>query len=252
MENRPLNVRVIKTKDEAKNIKTLFFDRNFGAAPGQYAMVWLRGVDEIPMSFSYENAITVKKVGDATSALFKFERGNSLGLRGPFGRPFEIKGKKLALVAGGIGAAPLAFLAEKLKGRIMTFLGARRKDELLFVERFRKAGEVEVATDDGSAGRRGFVSELLPDDLKKFDQIYACGPEAMMNRVLNICAKLRIEKRLQLCAERYMKCGLGLCGSCDLGGLRVCADGPVFRGDELLGTEFGRYRRSGSGKRISV
>jgi dihydroorotate dehydrogenase electron transfer subunit len=252
MEHEQLNVKVVKTKEEAKNIKTLFFDRNFGASPGQYAMVWIRGIDEIPMSFSYTNAITVKKVGDATSALFRFKKGDSLGLRGPFGRPFEIKGKKVALVAGGIGAAPLAFLAEKCRGKIKTFLGARCKEELLFVGRFKNVGEVEIATDDGSAGRRGFVSELLSDNLKNFDQIYTCGPEAMMYRVLNICAKLRIEKRLQLCTERYLKCGLGLCGSCDLGGLRVCVDGPVFRGDELLRTEFGKYRRSGSGKRISV
>jgi dihydroorotate dehydrogenase electron transfer subunit len=177
--------------------------------------------------------------------------GDRIGVRGPYGKCFIRKGRRVALIAGGIGAAPLAFLAEK-SIKPTTFLGAKSREQLLFSRRFKKAGKLFLATEDGSSGYHGMVTDLLGSNLKKFDQIYVCGPEQMILKVLKICRNLRIEKRVQALVERYIKCAYGICGSCDLGGYKVCTDGPVFRGDLLVRTELGRFRRESSGRLLSL
>lgn len=244
--------RITKVRDEARDVKTFFIDRSFDPAPGQFAMVWVIGFDEIPLSFSYQNGFTVRKVGDATSAMFELQKGDLIGVRGPFGRGFTLNKGSSAIIGGGIGAAPLAFLSEKLSGRVVTYLGAKCRDELVFLRRFRRRGEVKVATEDGSLGLKGKITELLGDELKEFSRIYVCGPEKMMAEVVRICRDMKILSRVQLSVDRYMKCGIGVCGSCDLGGLRVCADGPVFDGKQLAATEFGKWRRDECGGRIKI
>ena len=233
---KPVNAVITKVVDETPIVKTFFFDTSFELIPGQFVMVWIRGVDEIPMALSYENAITVQKVGPATSALFELKECDSVGIRGPFGKGFDIKNGDIILVAGGVGAAPLAPLAEKAGAagaKITTLLGAKTKDELLFRERFEAVGEVRIATDDGSEGKHGYVTQLL-DDEKNYDQIYCCGPEIMMKKVLDKVAP----EKAQFSLHRYIKCGLGICGACCVDGLRVCKDGPVFTGDVINKTEF--------------
>jgi dihydroorotate dehydrogenase electron transfer subunit len=247
---KPVNVSITKVADETPTIRTFFFDTSFESIPGQFVMVWIRGVDEIPMALSYENAITVQKVGPATSALFELDECDSLGIRGPYGNGFEIRTGHILLVAGGVGAAPLAPLAEKAcdeGAKVTTLLGAKTKDELLFRERFAAAGEVRVATDDGSEGKHGYVTQLL-DEAKNYSQIYCCGPEIMMKKVLDKVPP----SRAQFSLHRYIKCGLGICGACCVDGLRVCKDGPVFSGDVLKNTEFGVYRRNECGERVRV
>src|SRR3989304_9978916 len=124
---RPDNAVITRVVDETPTIRTFFFDTSFELIPGRFVMVWIRGVDEIPMALSYENAITVQKVGPATSALFELGECESFGIRGPFGKGFDIKKGHLLLVAGGVGAAPLAPLAEQAGAKgieITTLLGA--------------------------------------------------------------------------------------------------------------------------------
>ena len=247
---KPVNVIITKVVDETPTIRTFFFDTYFELIPGRFVMVWIRGVDEIPMALSYENAITVQKVGPATSALFELEECDSFGIRGPYGTGFEIKNGSIMLIAGGVGAAPLAPLAEKISSngaKITTLLGARTGDELLFRERFESVGELKVATDDGSEGEHGYVTELL-EAQENHDQIYCCGPEIMMKKVLDIVEP----SRTQLSLHRYIKCGIGICGACCVDGLRVCRDGPVFSGDVLKKTEFGVFRRNECGERVRV
>lgn len=247
---RPVNAVITKIVEETPTIRTFFFDTSFELIPGQFVMVWIRGVDEIPMALSYDNAITVQKVGNATSALFELNECDSVGIRGPFGKGFDIDIRRILLIAGGVGAAPLAPLAEKSGAegaKITTLLGARTKEELLFRERFEAVGEVRVATDDGSDGKHGYVTQLL-DDEKNYNQIYCCGPEIMMKKVLD---KVTPSKS-QFSLHRYIKCGLGICGACCVNGLRVCKDGPVFPGDILKETEFGVYRRNECGERMKV
>ena len=128
---RPVNAVITKVVEEAPNIRTFFFDTSFELIPGQFVMVWIRGVDEVPMAFSYDNAITVQKVGPATSALFELEECDSVGIRGPFGKGFDIKKGHIILVAGGVGAAPLAPLAENAAvsgAKITALLGAKTRD----------------------------------------------------------------------------------------------------------------------------
>ena len=103
---------IIETKSENKNIKTIMFDFPKKMIPGQFFMIWIPHIDEIPMSVSYINdnikGITFKKVGDATKSLFDLEVGDNIGIRGPYGKGFDIKGKKILFVGGGTGIAMLA------------------------------------------------------------------------------------------------------------------------------------------------
>jgi len=132
---------------------------------------------------------------------------------------------------------------------VLTLLGARTRSELLFQQRFSDAGEVLIATDDGSAGFHGRVTELLDAPLDR--HIYACGPESMMYALLRMLGDQEL-KRAWFSLHRYIKCGIGVCGACciDQSGERACVEGPVFRGSELVGSEFGRYRRGADGVRI--
>jgi dihydroorotate dehydrogenase electron transfer subunit len=231
-------------------------------------MVWVRGVDEIPMSFSYRDGITVQSVGEATEALFRLGGGDSVGLRGPLGNGFSlslasnsedpisedpISVGHILLIGGGVGSAPLAFLGEVAYGRgaeVTSLMGFRCREDVIFEERFEGIGDLIITTDDGSFGIPGRASAGLDRlDLGDFDQIYICGPELMMLDVIKRCHGF-LEK-IQASINRYIKCGIGVCGSCclDPSGLRVCADGPVFRADVLVKSELGRYRRGASGER---
>lgn len=250
---RPKNAVIREIFSETPSVRTLRFDTAFDPIPGQYLMVWVRGVDEIPMSISYRNGITVQRVGEATEAIFDLEIGDCLGLRGPLGNGFSLVGDRILLVGGGVGAAPLAFLGEEADKRgmeVTTVLGVRCCDDLIFRERFEEAGDLVITTDDGSLGICGRASAGLSClDLQEFDQIYLCGPEPMMADVIGRCRGM--EEKIQASIDRYFKCGLGICGSCALDpeGIRPCVEGPVIRGDRLVGTEFGRYKRGPSGKK---
>ncbi|MBP2132932.1 dihydroorotate dehydrogenase electron transfer subunit [Methanomicrobium sp. W14] len=238
--------------DETPLIKTFVFDKKFEFRAGQFCMVWIPGVDEVPMGLSSGNSITVQKAGPATTALFGFKAGDKLGIRAPLGNGFSPSGKVLA-VAGGVGAAPLRPLA--MSGRCDTFLlGSRNSDELLYAGELSEVCRFMIATDDGSKGHHGFVTELMQDiDLAFFDTVCVCGPEIMMKGVLDILESKGIAGRGQFSLARYMKCGVGICGSCciDPDGLRVCRDGPVFSGDVLLkSSEFGNYSRDASGRKV--
>ncbi|WP_292484327.1 dihydroorotate dehydrogenase electron transfer subunit [Methanohalobium sp.] len=257
----PLNTRLINIVQESPSTRTFFFDRYFDANAGQFLMVWVHGVDEIPMTLSYNSGITVQKVGDATSRLFKMEKGDTIGLRGPFGNGFTLpkKSDKILLVAGGLGAAPLAPLAEysfKNGVDVTTILGARSSTELIFGKRFSSAGDLYITTDDGTSGTCGFVTDILTNlNLSDYDRIYTCGPEVMLGCIFNMLQDEKyVLEKTEFNLHRYFKCGIGVCGACciDPKGLRVCKDGPVFKGTELIDSEFGEYKRDASGKKVNI
>ena len=233
------------------------------AKPGQFVMVWNPRVDEIPISIAYADErgnleLAIAKAGDCTKDLHKKRVGDRLGLRGPYGRGFNLEGENFCFVCGGYGSAPLRYAAKEVRKEdkeVTVLIGARTVSELLYVDRFEKLGcEVEIATEDGSEGYRGLVTDLLKRYLKRererVDQVLTCGPELMMREVCKITRKYGI--KTQLSVERIIKCSCGACGSCDLGGYRVCKDGPVFYAEELENTEFARWRRDKSGKRIPL
>ena len=137
--------------------------------------------------------------------------------------------------------------------RVVTAVGAKTAEELLFVDRANASGEVHIATDDGSRGFPGFVPALAEKLLgrEKFDQMITCGPEKMMKAVVDLARKRGIPVQASL--ERYMKCGIGICDSCSLDAKLVCLDGPVFTAAQLAESEdFGHFRRDKSGRRVPV
>lgn len=247
----PVVVMITKIVEETPLVRTIFFDHSFDTRPGQFVMVWVPGVDEIPLALSAPDAVTVQLVGDATRTLATFRPGDKIGIRGPFGNGFSLSGKLLA-VAGGVGAAPLLSLARFHPG--MTFLlGARSGSDLLYTQILGQYSDLKLATDDGSAGFHGYVADLLREmDLTDYDTICVCGPELMMKSVLNVLCEQGISEKGQFSMERYMKCGVGLCGSCSMDpeGLCVCRDGPVFRGDILQKSELGFHHRDASGRKV--
>jgi dihydroorotate dehydrogenase electron transfer subunit len=257
----PLNATIVRITEESPSVRTFFFDNEFETMEsGQFVMVWIRGVDEVPMGLSRKNSITVQKVGEATSKLFELKEGDSFGLRGPFGRGFALpsKGEKILIIAGGVGSAPLAPYADAacaVDSKVNTILGARSADDLIFEERFAAAGEVYVSTDDGSKGTKGFVTDILSRlDVLLYDRIAVCGPEIMMASVFRLLEDRKVLEKAEFSLHRYFKCGIGVCGACciDRSGLRVCKDGPVFSGLQLLNSELGKYTRDASGRRVKI
>ena len=252
---KPIDCTITEVRSEAPLIRTYRLDKDLDPAPGQYLMLWIRGVDEIPMSFSSPDTITVQSVGEATAALFKMGAGRSVGVRGPLGNGFVLRGKRILLIGGGVGTAPLAFLGEQARRAeisVASLIGFRSQGDIIFQERFENISDINtiITTDDGSAGIPGHVSAGLAHlDIESFDQIYLCGPEVMM---WDIISRLREHAdRIQACINRYFKCAAGVCGSCclDPEGLRICVEGPVIQANRLLEGEFGRYRRDGSGSK---
>jgi len=253
-DGMPVVVTVTEVIDETPTVKTLRFDREFAILPGQFCMVWVPGIDEVPMGFSSPDSITVQKVGEATAALTSLTPGEMIGIRGPLGNGFTPKGRVLA-IAGGVGVAPLYPLA--VNGSVDTFiLGARTEAELVFARSLAVLTDLKIATDDGTAGYHGFVTGVLDEQIDplSYDTICVCGPEMMMKGILNRLSDAGIADRGQFSLHRYMKCGVGVCGSCaiDPEGLCVCRDGPVFTGDRIINSEFGTYARDASGRRKRV
>ncbi|NJF25692.1 dihydroorotate dehydrogenase electron transfer subunit [Thermococcus sp. Bubb.Bath] len=224
--------RIKEAFDVAHNVKAFRLNRKFEFTPGQFVMAWIPGAGEKPFSLADEDMLVVKKVGPFTSKLFELGTGDRLWIRGPYGRGFEPKGERIALVAGGIGIPPLYALTKRWNKkfkRITLIYGAKRREELVLIDVEKYVDELITTTDDGSSGTKGFPTDVLRERKDEFDLVYACGPEPMLLKVLGIMNYSRV----QVSMERRMKCGIGVCGSCNLGKYLVCRDGPVFKGDEL-------------------
>ncbi|MFH1822030.1 MAG: dihydroorotate dehydrogenase electron transfer subunit [Methanobacteriota archaeon] len=257
-------VKIKKISKESPKVKSFYLEHHGTEfpRPGQFVMAWLPSHEEVPMSISGAGdgfiRISVANEGPTSAGLHKLKSGGRLFLRGPYGNGFSIDEGPFLIVGGGYGTAPLIYAAKSIsesRERFTFIVGAKKKSELLFLNEARKLGvKVEAATDDGSAGHHGFVTDLVELLLKekKFKTILTCGPERMMYEVVKHGVKRGI--RVQASLERYMKCGFGICGSCVLDpiGLRVCSDGPVFDGALLLKTEFGKRKRDASGARVTI
>lgn len=264
--NKLRTTQIQSVKAETQTVKTFTFKDKLcaKAKPGQFLMLWVPGVDEIPLSIldAREDgsvAVAVRKVGEATGALHNKKVGEIIGVRGPFGNGFTVKKGKVLVVAGGTGVFPLLFLSRKIKSkatRLVFIVGAKTREELFFIdeiERLCGKENVVASTEDGSYGIKCLASESLELLLckEKFDMIYTCGPELMMRKVLDLAEKYGIA--LEASLERLMRCTIGLCGSCVIGKYRVCRDGPVFNLQQLLEVkaEFGKFKRDFDGRKIS-
>lgn len=257
---------ITRVRREALDMVTLHFEDEecSKASPGQYAMIWIPGGEEVPMSLSEinpggESSVTVREVGEATRALCRMEAGDRIGVRGPFGKGYTLQGGSPLIVAGGSGVASLTPLAEAFieKGVKPTFiLGARTESDLAFRDRLEKLlGEgLVLATDDGSRGFDGLSSQCAVKLMEEgsHDIVYTCGPELMMVSVFDEAESRGIPVQASL--ERYIKCAHGLCGSCAIGPYRVCMDGPVFDSEKLreVRADFGARKMDPTGKIVRV
>lgn len=229
-----------------------------GFAPGQFNMLYLPGVGEIPVSMSGDPAAaglvhTVRAVGAVSGALAGLQRGDRLGVRGPFGSAWPLeqaKGRDVVVVAGGVGLAPLRPLLYQLRDigdevqRVTLLYGARSPGDILYQQELQSWGErtgaevavtVDHATGDWS-GPVGVVTSLMTPGL--FDAgntaAFICGPEIMMRFAVAALANLGLPRdAMYISMERNMKCAVGHCGHCQLGPAFVCRDGPVFRFDRI-------------------
>lgn len=211
--------------------------------PGQFLMIWVPEYEEVPMSISgyYGDIvrITVAAVGPTTKRLNKTQVGEYLGIKGPLGNGLELKGIRYLLVGGGYGVAPLIYAMQEIKrvgGKSTIIIGARTKEQLLMVGEAEKYGEVFVCTDDGSYGYKGTAYDFLIDivDDLEYDEVLVCGPKILLLKVAKYCVEKNI--KCWVFAEEYMKCGIGLCGSCVLGtsSILVCREGPVINAETFI------------------
>ncbi|MFH1229186.1 MAG: dihydroorotate dehydrogenase electron transfer subunit [Candidatus Aenigmatarchaeota archaeon] len=261
MNKEPLEIERIV--NEGRDIKTFFFDKEIlGPNPGRFVQAWIPEYGEKPFSLSYTKplGITARRIdtspsdpmrGKFTNKLFGLREGDYVWFTGPRGRGFPLQefSNDVCIVGGGTGIAPLALLAEELpRANAVSFIGAKSVDEMIMKQRFY---EPHVTTDDGSYGERGFVTDALKRyDLNSLSQAKAaiCGPEKMMSKAASILEEYIPAENIYISVERLMKCGVGLCGSCDFGGYRACVDGPVFTYAEIKSVpDFGKFKRSRCG-----
>ncbi|MFB5597743.1 MAG: dihydroorotate dehydrogenase electron transfer subunit [Nitrosopumilaceae archaeon] len=260
--NHPTICKIEKVTNQTSTVRTLEFsdDVMSDVLPGQFAMVWVPGINELPMSVMVSKehgkaAFTVRKHGTASTGLYNLKEGDMIGVRGPYGNSFDIKEGKILLVGGGTGLVPLMRLATKVKPTddVTALIGAKTKDEVFFEDIANELLEknphkVLVTTEDGTYGEKGLVTDLVEKLTQKtnFDAIYTCGPELMMYKTVKIANSRQIFVQASL--ERMMKCGVGICGSCCIGKDLVCRDGTVFEGQYLLNNkEFGHTYRNKAG-----
>jgi len=260
--DKPAVVKIEKIIEETPTVRTLVFSDEVLAnvLPGQFAMVWIPSVNELPMSVmvSLEKgkaAFTVRKHGIASTALYGIKVGEYIGVRGPYGNSFSIKQGKLLLVGGGTGLVPLIRLLTFLKktDEVTVLMGAKTKEEVFFEKMANhilanNKHQVIAVTEDGSYGKAGLVTDVIEHLLSetKFDAVYTCGPEKMMHKVIQLASEKKIPAQASL--ERMMKCGMGICGSCCVEEVLVCRDGTVFDSKYLLSNkEFGYTHRNKAG-----
>ena len=259
----PVAFPIARKFESAENVYTFVFDGTVGATPGQFINVWIPGINEKPFSIARdrENEIwlTICAVGPFSKKFCSMEVGEKVGFRGPYGKGFSTPpNKTIVLVGGGYGMAPLHNTGVKHVengSNVIAITGARSKKNVLFVDECKQAGfETHITTDDGTAGYKGFTTEVLERILneKKIDLVQTCGPEKMMKVIAQMCRENNVE--CEVSVERYMKCGFGVCGQCTVDGTgeRMCQEGPVVDGKYALDkfTDFGHYHRGPEGQKV--
>lgn len=240
----PTAARISAIKSDNYRTKTFVLDARLDAVPGQFVMAWLPRFDEKPFSLVSADPVTlmITAVGPFTRLVHELQVGDRLWLRGPFGSGFSVTAtqRRLALVGGGYGVAPLLWLARTQLGRaeaITPIIGARTAEDLLYAERFEALDLPSplaprpsplLTTEDGSRGLHGRVTDALAPLLARgeIDGIFACGPHGMLAALERLGRQYRVP--CQLSWEAYMRCAIGICGACEHDGAVLCLDGPVL------------------------
>lgn len=223
------------------NIYEIILEGNFQGKPGQFYMVrgW-NGLDPFlprPISIADLESRKLKLLyevrGRGTHIISKLKKGDKLSLLGPLGNTFNLGEEgKIALISGGVGIAPMLYLAKSLSGQVDIYSGFR--NNAYFLDQIRPyTKNTFISTEDGSTGHKGFVTELFEPE--KYNLVYTCGPTPMMNAVLKMC---KGKVPIYVSMESRMACGIGACLGCTIetirGMERVCKEGPVFKGEEVI------------------
>ena len=225
----------------SQNIYELVLEGDFKGVPGQFFMIkgWesfdpflprpisIADLEDGKITFLYEVR------GKGTHIVSKLKKGDSLSILGPLGNGFNLKPEgKIALISGGVGIAPMLYVAKNISGEVDLYSGFR--DKTYFVDKIKPyVNNTYVATEKGSEGHKGFVTELF--DPSKYDLVLTCGPIPMMEAVIKICRGI---VPVYVSMESKMACGIGACLGCTIsterGMERVCKEGPVFKGEEVV------------------
>lgn len=236
--------KIIKNEKVSKNIYRLSCEFAGIIKPGQFFM--LKTLDNsyllprpISVHDSCENTVTFlyRTEGKGTTKISTLREDDQIQLFGPLGNGFDIDNLsgKTAVVGGGIGIAPLLYLVKALGKNADVFLGFKDEENSYVVDEFKKYADITiVVTEDGSMGKKGFVTDFI--SYNEYGTVLTCGPEIMMNKIINNCMENNVKCYVSL--ERRMACGMGVCLGCTVetknGNKRACKDGPVFSSDELV------------------
>ncbi len=245
----PKTARIMDIYEETPDTKTFKIESDLNFEPGQFVELTVFGYGEAPISISGgdENSIylTIRSVGNVTNKMHNMQPGDFVGLRGPFGKGWPVKkakGKNILIVAGGIGLAPLKPVVEyvirnrdEFKDATLLY-GARKPSLMLFKHMFDDWNaymDVLLTVDEPEPGWKGHVGVVttLCDKIRHISDTitFMCGPPIMMRYVSKLLIELGFPpSEMYLSLERNMKCGMGICGHCAVGGVYICKDGPVF------------------------
>jgi dihydroorotate dehydrogenase electron transfer subunit len=256
----PQYTKIIYIKKESNNVKTIFFKLNCieKIIPGQYFLIYVFNYlkqeekEWIPISISYVNkinnvfGISIKNIGVTTNALCIHNKDDEIGIMGPFGNGFDVndivKYNKIAIIAGGIGIAPIRGLLTTIKDNFINidlFYGVKDRNQLCFIDYLKNnITNLFLFIDNENKN----LIELFEKKIIKcnYDYVISVGPELMMKKILDLCNKYNI--KLQVSLERYIKCSRGICGQCVINNKRICIDGPIFNKSILNKlSDFGKY-----------
>jgi NAD(P)H-flavin reductase len=259
---------VIETKAMTELERYFSFElcsgESLGHMPGQFVEVSIPGIGEAPISISSSPTrvdgfeMVVRRVGNVTGAMHRLEPNDRVGIRGPFGQPFpveeDMKGRDILFVAGGIGLVPLRSAIQYVLdnrenyGRVIILYGSKTPAERLFVRElldWQEREDVEYLetvdrADDHWQGNTGVITTIMPKVEVEAENTVAvvCGPPVMYKFVLLQLFEMNMAaENIFVSLERHMKCGVGKCGHCQINGVYVCQDGPVFRYADIEGFE---------------
>lgn len=254
----PKPYRVLYFHRETSNIFTLTADMKTMHAPGQFVQVSVPGFGECPISICSDSRnfikLNIREVGNVTKALSRLKKGDTILIRGPYGKgyPMEaLKGNSIIMIGGGCGVAPLKGVIDYVENHrqdykeVHLFLGYRTPSDIIFkreVEEWKNKYKMSLTVDKSAHGemcydaKEGFITNALKSTnlTNENEVVFMCGPPVMMNYAVQILKQKGFhEDQIFISAERLMYCAMGICCHCMIRGKFTCIDGPVFRYDEI-------------------
>jgi dihydroorotate dehydrogenase (NAD+) catalytic subunit len=236
-------VTLVSNERISDDVSILTFDRKIGIQAGEFIFLWIPGLGEKPFSALTDDpfSLVIINLGEFTDALIKLQPGAEAYVRGPHGIPVNPpEDAKIIAVSGGTGLAAVYQVARDFglpeNGGAEIFIGARSSDRLYFIDQCEAISTVHVATDDGSQGYHGLVTECLRQRLQELSAeelsklyFYNCGPEPMVHAAIAVQKEFCSNEQIYSAIDYHTKCGVGICGACNApDGRRLCVDGPFL------------------------